>query len=240
MRVLLVDDEPQIVQALIMNLRARRYEVHAAGSGAAALRVAEQYPPDVVLLDLGLPDMDGVEVIHGLRAGSSAPIIVLSGRIGGTDKVGALDAGADDYVTKPFGMDELMARIRAVTRRSAADPATADPATAGSPSESAAGAEPVSVGDWLVDLAAHRITGPAGAEQRLTKIEWQLLERLVRRPGQLVTQRQLLTEVWGPQYVNESGYLRFHFGQLRRKLEADPARPRHLITEPGIGYRFHN
>ena len=231
MRVLLVDDEPQIVQALIMNLRARRYEVHAAASGAAALRVAELHPPDVVLLDLGLPDMDGVEVIHGLRAGSSAPIIVLSGRIGGSDKVGALDAGADDYVTKPFGMDELMARIRAVTRRSAADPATAG---------STAGAEPVRVGDWLVDLAAHRITGPAGAEQRLTKIEWQLLERLVRRPGQLVTQRQLLTEVWGPQYVNESGYLRFHFGQLRRKLEADPARPKHLITEPGIGYRFHN
>jgi two-component system KDP operon response regulator KdpE len=231
MRVLLVDDEPQIVQALTMNLRARRYEVHAAGSGAAALRVAEQHPPDVVLLDLGLPDMDGVEVIHGLRASSSAPIIVLSGRIGGSDKVGALDAGADDYVTKPFGMDELMARIRAVTRRSAADPAAAD---------SVAGAEPVRVGDWLVDLAAHRITGPDGAEQRLTKIEWQLLERLVRRPGQLVTQRQLLTEVWGPQYVNESGYLRFHFGQLRRKLEADPGRPKHLVTEPGIGYRFHN
>jgi len=230
MRVLLVDDEPQIVQALIMNLRARRYEVHAAASGAAALRVAELHPPDVVLLDLGLPDMDGVEVIHGLRAGSSAPIIVLSGRIGGSDKVGALDAGADDYVTKPFGMDELMARIRAVTRRSAADPATAETASA----------EPVRVGEWLVDLAAHRITGPAGAEQRLTKIEWQLLERLVRRPGQLVTQRQLLTEVWGPQYVNESGYLRFHFGQLRRKLEADPGRPKHLVTEPGIGYRFHN
>ena len=230
MRVLLVDDEPQIVQALIMNLRARRYEVHAAGSGAAALRMAEQHPPDVVLLDLGLPDMDGVEVIHGLRANSSAPIIVLSGRIGGSDKVGALDAGADDYVTKPFGMDELMARIRAVTRRSATDPATAETANP----------EPVRVGDWLVDLAAHRITGPAGAEQRLTKIEWQLLERLVRRPGQLVTQRQLLTEVWGPQYVNESGYLRFHFGQLRRKLEADPGRPKHLVTEPGIGYRFHN
>jgi two-component system KDP operon response regulator KdpE len=229
MRVLLVDDEPQMVQALTMNLRARRYEVHAAGSGAAALRVAEQFPPDVVLLDLGLPDMDGVEVIHGLRASSSAPIIVLSGRIGGSDKVGALDAGADDYVTKPFGMDELMARMRAVTRRSAADPAGAVAEPAG-----------VQIGDWMVDLAAHRITGPDGAEQRLTKIEWQLLERLVRRPGQLVTQRQLLGEVWGPQYVNESGYLRFHFGQLRRKLEADPGRPRHLVTEPGIGYRFHN
>jgi len=223
MRVLVVDDEPQLVQSLEMNLRARRYEVSTAGSGAVALQVAHEHPPDVVLLDLGLPDMDGVEVIHGLRASSAAPIIVLSGRIGGSDKVGALDAGADDYVTKPFGMDELMARIRAVARRSAAD-TTPEPQ--------------VRIGNWQVDLASHRITGPDGGEQRLTKIEWQLLERLVRRPGQLVTQRQLLTEVWGPAYLGESGYLRFHFGQLRRKLEADPARPRHLITEPGIGYRF--
>jgi two-component system KDP operon response regulator KdpE len=224
MRVLVVDDEPQIVQALAMNLRARRYEVITAGSGAEALQRAHDLPPDVVLLDLGLPDMDGVEVIHGLRTDSGAPIIVLSGRDGGTDKVGALDAGADDYVTKPFGMDELMARIRAVSRRVAADQ-PADPV--------------LTVGRWQVDLASHRISGGDGSELRLTKIEWQLLERLVRHPGQLVTQRQLLTEVWGPQYVNESGYLRFHFGQLRRKLELDPARPRHLITEPGIGYRFH-
>ncbi|MEO6702083.1 MAG: response regulator [Jatrophihabitantaceae bacterium] len=228
MRVLVVDDEPQIVQALTMNLRARRYEVHVAGDGAGALEVAAKYPPDVVLLDLGLPDMDGVEVIHGLRAASSAPIIVLSGRIGASDKVGALDAGADDYVTKPFGMDELMARMRAVARRAAPD--------SGTPAELPV----IGIGAWQVDLAAHRITGADGAEQRLTKIEWQLLERLVRHPGQLVTQRQLLSEVWGPQYVNESGYLRFHFGQLRRKLEADPGRPRHLITEPGIGYRFHS
>jgi two-component system KDP operon response regulator KdpE len=226
MRVLVVDDEPQLVQALTMNLRARRYEVHAASSGAAALQLAVEFPPDVVLLDLGLPDMDGVEVIHGLRTASTAPIIVLSGRIGGSDKVGALDAGADDYVTKPFGMDELMARMRAVARRAGHD----------QPAETGA----VTVGDWQVDLAAHRITGAGGAEQRLTKIEWQLLERLVRHPGQLVTQRQLLAEVWGPQFVNESGYLRFHFGQLRRKLEKDPGRPRHLITEPGIGYRFHS
>ncbi len=223
MRVLVVEDEPQIAQALAMNLRARRHEVSMVGSGAAALRLAHQHPPDLVLLDLGLPDMDGVEVIHGLRAESGAPIIVLSGRIGGTDKVGALDAGADDYLTKPFGMDELMARIRAVSRRSATDPA-------GSPQ--------VRIGEWTVDLASHLISGPDGAELRLTRIEWQLLERLARRPGQLVTQRQLLTEVWGPAYVTESGYLRFHFGQLRRKLEADPGRPRHLITEPGIGYRF--
>jgi two-component system, OmpR family, KDP operon response regulator KdpE len=225
MRVLVVEDEPQLVQALAMNLRARRHEVHTAASGAAALRLAHEQPPELVLLDLGLPDMDGVEVIHGLRAHSAAPIIVLSGRLGGSDKVGALDAGADDYVTKPFGMDELMARIRAVSRRSATDQA---------------GRSRVRIGDWEVDLASHRITGTDGAEQRLTKIEWQLLERLVRRPGQLVTQRQLLTEVWGPAYVTESGYLRFHFGQLRRKLESDPARPRHLITEPGIGYRFRS
>ncbi|MFL6162045.1 MAG: response regulator [Jatrophihabitantaceae bacterium] len=225
MRVLVVEDEPQLMQSLAMNLRARRHEVSTAGSGATALRLAHEQPPDLVLLDLGLPDMDGVEVIHGLRAASSAPIIVLSGRIGGSDKVGALDAGADDYVTKPFGMDELMARIRAVSRRSATDPA---------------GQPRLRIGDWQVDLASHRITDRDGAEQRLTKIEWQLLERLARHPGQLVTQRQLLTEVWGPAYVSESGYLRFHFGQLRRKLEKDPARPRHLITEPGIGYRFHN
>lgn len=226
MRVLVVDDEPQLIQALSMNLRARRYEVQLASSGAAALRVAAEFPPEVVLLDLGLPDMDGVEVIHGLRTFSAAPIIVLSGRVGGSDKVGALDAGADDYVTKPFGMDELMARIRAVTRRSAVDSMAEQPG--------------VRIGDWLVDLTAHQIVGRSGAQQRLTKTEWQLLERLVRHPGQLVTQRQLLAEVWGPQYVTESGYLRFHFGQLRRKLETDPGRPRHLITEPGIGYRFHS
>lgn len=228
MRVLVVDDEPQIVQALTMNLRARRYQVDAAGTGAAALALAAEFPPDVVLLDLGLPDMDGVEVIHGLRGASGtsgAPIIVLSGRIGGSDKVAALDAGADDYVTKPFGIDELMARMRAVSRRASHDPAN-ETGT-------------IQLGAWSVDLVAHRISGPDGAQQRLTRIEWQLLERLVRRPGQLVTQRQLLAEVWGPAFVNESGYLRFHFGQLRRKLEADPGRPRHLITEPGIGYRFH-
>jgi len=224
MRVLVVDDEPQLVQSLAMNLRARRYEVTSAGSGAEALQVAHEHPPDVVLLDLGLPDMDGVEVIHGLRTSSTAPIIVLSGRIGGSDKVGALDAGADDYVTKPFGMDELMARIRAVARRAATEPETE---------------QVLRLGRWQVDLTSHRITADDGSEQRLTKIEWQLLERLVRHPGQLVTQRQLLTEVWGPQYVGESGYLRFHFGQLRRKLETDAGRPQHLITEPGIGYRFH-
>lgn len=223
MRVLVVDDEPQIVRALSINLRARRYDVHSAASGAAALVVAAKNPPDLVLLDLGLPDMEGVDVIAGLRGWTTAPIIVLSGRSGGADKVDALDAGADDYVTKPFGMDELMARMRAVTRRAGAD----IPATSAS----------VRIGNHLVDLATHSVTGEDG-RTRLTKTEWELLERLVRHPGQLVTQRQLLTEVWGPAFADESGYLRFHFGQLRRKLEADPARPRHLITEPGIGYRF--
>jgi two-component system KDP operon response regulator KdpE len=225
MRVLVVDDEPQIVRALSINLRARKYEVHAAATGAEALVLAAKHPPDVVLLDLGLPDLDGVEVIEGLRGWSNAPIIVLSGRIGGADKVAALDAGADDYVTKPFGMAELMARMRAVSRRAASDTGGAGYAT-------------VQIGKNTVDLAAHRVVDVDGAETRLTKTEWELLERLVRHPGQLVTQRQLLTEVWGPAYGEESGYLRFHFGQLRRKLEADPARPQHLITEPGIGYRF--
>ena len=222
MRVLVVDDEPQIVRALAINLRARNYEVHAAPTGASAPTVAARHPPDLVLLDLGLPDMDGAEVIAGLRGWSEAPIIVLSGRAGGPDKVDALDAGADDYVTKPFGMDELFARIRAVTRRGG----------------TTAEAPVVQLGTNTVDLAARKVVGANGEEIRLTKTEWELLERLVRHPGALLTQRQLLTEVWGPAYATESGYLRFHFGQLRRKLEADPGRPRHLITEPGIGYRF--
>jgi len=223
-RILVVDDEPQIVRALSINLKARKYEVHAAASGAEALTLAAKHPPDVVLLDLGLPDMDGTEVIAGLRGWTDAPIIVLSGRTGGSEKVDALDAGADDYVTKPFGIDELMARIRAVSRRAAAD--------------AAAVRSSVVIGEHTIDLAAHRVATSAGDEVRLTKTEWELLDRLVRHPGQLVTQKQLLTEVWGPAFAEESGYLRFHFGQLRRKLETDPARPRHLITEPGIGYRF--
>jgi two-component system KDP operon response regulator KdpE len=224
MRVLVVDDEPQIVRALAINLRARHYEVLSASSGTEALSLAAKLLPDLVLLDLGLPDLDGVEVITGLRGWTSAPIIVLSGRSGGVDKVGALEAGADDYVTKPFGMEELIARMRAVTRRAGGEAA---PARAS-----------VRIGVHLVDLAARTVTTPDGERTRLTKTEWELLEQLVRHPGQLVTQRHLLTQVWGPAYAEESGYLRFHFGQLRRKLEVDPARPRHLITEPGIGYRF--
>jgi two-component system KDP operon response regulator KdpE len=223
-RVLVVDDEPQIVRALSINLRARSYEVHSAGTGAAALLLASKHPPDVVVLDLGLPDMDGVDVIAGLRLWSNAPIIVLSGRTGSSEKVGALDAGAADYVTKPFAMDELMARMRAVARRNSHDAVAASPA--------------VKIGNHDIDLTTHKIVDADGCEVRLTKTEWELLEQLVHHPGQLITQRQLLTEVWGVAYARESGYLRFHFSQLRRKLELDPARPRHLITEPGIGYRF--
>ncbi|GAB3942772.1 response regulator [Kribbella albertanoniae] len=217
-----MDDEPQIVRALQINLKARGYEVHLAGTGTAALRVAAQHPPELVILDLGLPDFDGVDVIRGLRGWTEAPILVLSGRTDQTDKVEALDAGADDYVTKPFGIDELLARMRAVLRRS-----------------NLAQDEPVvTVGGIRVDLAAKRVTLETGEDIRLTPTEWHLLEVLVRHPGKLMAQRQLLTEVWGPGYENASGNLRFYMGQLRRKLEADPARPKHLLTEPGMGYRF--
>jgi two-component system KDP operon response regulator KdpE len=222
--VLVVDDEPQIVRALTINLRARRHQVLAAASGTEALVIAARHPPDVVLLDLGLPDMEGVDVIEGLRGWMSAPIIVLSGRVGGADKVEALDAGADDYVTKPFGMEELLARIRAVTRRASFDLTETQLS--------------VRIGEHTINIATHQVLRDNGDEVRLTKTEWELLDRLIRHSGRLVTQRQLLTEVWGPAYAEQSGYLRFHFGQLRRKLETDPARPRHLITEPGIGYRF--
>ncbi|MEJ1107091.1 MULTISPECIES: response regulator [unclassified Kribbella] len=221
-RVLVVDDEPQIVRALQINLKARGYEVHLAGSGTAALKVAAQHPPELVILDLGLPDFDGVEVIRGLRGWTEAPILVLSGRTDQTDKVEALDAGADDYVTKPFGIDELLARMRAVLRRS-----------------NLAQDQPVvTVGGASVDLAAKRVTLETGEDIRLTPTEWHLLEVLVRHPGKLMSQRQLLTEVWGPGYETASGNLRFYMGQLRRKLEPDPARPKHLLTEPGMGYRF--
>ncbi len=222
-RVLVVDDEPQILRALRINLRARRYDVEVAGDGATALRLAASHRPDIVVLDLGLPDMDGVQVIRGLRGWTNVPIIVLSGRAGSQDKVAALDAGADDYVTKPFGVDELLARVRAVTRRA-----------------SGAGEEvpAVGIGRHTVDLAAHSVRTGDGDEVRLTPTEWHLLEILVRNPGRLVSQRQLLQEVWGPQYQSETNYLRQYLAQLRRKLESDPSRPRHLLTEPGMGYRF--
>jgi len=224
-RVLVVDDEPQILRALSINLRARGYQVLSAANGRQALAAAAARPPDLVILDLGLPDLDGVEVIGGLRGWTTVPILVLSGRSDSTDKVDALDAGADDYVTKPFGMDELLARLRAMTRR-------------GTPVEE----EPVvHVGQVSVDLAARRARTTLDghpADVRLTPTEWHLLEVLVRHPGKLLSQRQLLAEVWGPGYETAQGNLRLYMAQLRRKLEPDPARPRHLINEPGMGYRF--
>jgi two-component system KDP operon response regulator KdpE len=220
-RVLVVDDDPQILRALRINLRARSYDVEMAADGATALKAAAAHPPDLVVLDLGLPDLDGTDVIRGLRGWTSVPIIVLSGRAEGSDKVAALDAGADDYVTKPFGVDELLARIRAVTRRThPQDPAAAAVAT---------------VGRYTIDLSDHTISP---ADQRLTPTEWQLLEQLLRNPGKLITQRHLLHEVWGPQYSTETNYLRQYMARLRRKLEDDPTRPRHLLTEPGMGYRY--
>ena len=220
-RVLVVDDEPQILRALRINLRVRNYEVDTAATGSEALTAAGRHPPDLVLLDLGLPDLDGVEVIEGLRGWTQAPIIVLSGRADSTDKVEALDAGADDYVTKPFGMDELLARMRAVTRRSTAE--VSEPQ--------------VSLGDTIIDLAAKRVIR-GEKDIRLTPTEWHLLEVLLRHPGKLLSQRQLLQEVWGPGYADATGNLRLYMAQLRRKLEPDPARPRWLLTEPGMGYRF--
>jgi two-component system KDP operon response regulator KdpE len=242
-RVLVVDDEPQILRALRINLRARQYEVNTAASGAQALEEAAAHPPDLVILDLGLPDMDGVEVIGGLRGWTAVPIIVLSGRADSSDKVEALDAGADDYVTKPFGMDELLARMRAAVRRT--------PAAEAPPK--------VSLGTLTIDMAAKRVIRDgigvtrdrsseteaaadadpqSDADIRLTPTEWHLLEVLLRNPGKLLSHRQLLTEVWGPGYDNAGGNLRLYMAQLRRKLEPDPARPRWLITEPGMGYRY--
>jgi len=242
-RVLVVDDEPQILRALRINLRARHYDVNVAANGAQALAEAAAHPPDLVILDLGLPDMDGVEVIGGLRGWTKVPIIVLSGRADSADKVEALDAGADDYVTKPFGMDELLARMRAAVRRTPA--AEAPPR--------------VNLGSLTIDLAAKRVmrdgvgetrdrSGENGAaaaadpqsdgDIRLTPTEWRLLEVLLQNPGKLLSHRQLLTEVWGPGYDNAGGNLRLYMAQLRRKLEPDPARPRWLITEPGMGYRY--
>jgi two-component system KDP operon response regulator KdpE len=222
-RVLVVDDEPQILRALRINLRARQYDVDIADSGTAALKAATSHPPDLVVLDLGLPDLDGIDVIRGLRGWTSVPIIVLSGRSGSEDKVAALDAGADDYVTKPFGVEELLARIRAVTRR------------LGTPADDAA---ELRVGRHTVDLADRVITRDDGVEVKLTPTQWAVLDKLLRHPGKLVSQRQLLQDVWGPEYQNETNYLRQYMAQLRRKLEDDPSRPRHLITEPGMGYRF--
>ena len=220
--MLVVDDEAPIRRAMAANLRARGYDVDLAETGEEALALAARQHPDVVLLDLGLPGMDGLDVIDGLRGWTQVPIVVLSARGSERDKVAALDAGADDYVSKPFGMDELLARLRAAVRRS----------TVG---EEAA---VVTTPDFSVDLVDKRVLDRAGEPVRLTPTEWLLLEVLVRNNGKLVSQRQLLQEVWGPAYGGESNYLRVHMAHLRRKLEPDRSRPRYLITEPGMGYRF--
>ncbi|MET9848441.1 response regulator [Streptomyces ossamyceticus] len=221
-RVLVIDDEPQIVRALVINLKARKYDVDAASDGATALQLVASRHPDVVVLDLGLPDMDGVDVIKGLRGWTRVPIIVLSARHTSDEKVEALDAGADDYVTKPFGMDELLARLRVAVRR--AEPTVGEDVL-------------VETAGFTVDLAAKKVNR-GGEDVRLTPTEWQLLEVLVRNTGRLVSQKQLLQEVWGPSYGKETNYLRVYMAQLRRKLEADPSHPKHFITEPGMGYRF--
>jgi two-component system KDP operon response regulator KdpE len=224
-RILVVDDDTSLTRALAINLRAHGYDVETALDGRSALAAAGTRPPDLIVLDLGLPDMDGVEVVSGLRGWATIPILVLSARNAQMEKVAALDAGADDYVTKPFGMDELLARVRAALRR-------ATPGDAKQPV--------IDAGSFTVDLGAHRVTTPAGGEVRLTPTEWHLLEVLVRHPGQLVTQQQLLQEVWGPAYGTETNYLRVYVSQLRRKLESDPTNPRHILTESGVGYRFES
>ncbi|WP_380282202.1 response regulator [Kitasatospora purpeofusca] len=219
--ILIVDDEPALLRTLRINLQARHYAVLTAATGQEALDSVGRTPPGAILLDLGLPDLDGVDVIKGVRSTLSTPIVVLSGRADTEEKIRALDAGADDYVTKPFNLDELMARLRAVLRRPAA-----------------AAREPlVRLGAFEVDLEATLVTGPDGPV-RLTPIEWRILALLLANPGRLVHGQRILTEVWGPDSVERRNYLRVYLATLRRKLEADPARPRHLITEPGIGYRY--
>jgi two-component system, OmpR family, KDP operon response regulator KdpE len=224
-RVLIVEDEPALLRALQINLRARGYEVTTSSAGKDALVEAARRPPDAVLLDLGLPDLDGTEVIRELRTWSAAPVIVLSGRAGSGDKIGALDAGADDYVSKPFSMEELLARLRAALRR---DSHRASAAT-------------FRIGSCVVDVSAHTVVRNSSTDPEpvhLTKTEWRMLEVLLKSPGQLVPSGKLLTELWGPGAEDSAHYLRFHMARLRRKLEDDPPRPRHLLTEPGMGYRY--
>jgi len=221
-RVLLVDDDPILRRALSITLRARGYQVDTAADGAESLRLAAAHHPDLIILDLGLPDLDGIEVLHAVRGWSTVPVIVLSAREGGADKVEALDAGADDYVTKPFAIDELLARARAALRRAAA------------PVDSPA---LLHTEAFTVDLAAKRVTKD-DVDVRLTPTEWGLLEVLARNPGKVVSHSQLLHDVWGPNYSKETNYLRVYMAQLRRKLEPSPSQPRHLLTEPGFGYRL--
>ena len=235
-RILVVEDQAGLQRALRINLRARQYDVLAARTGREALALAADQPPDAIILDLGLPDIDGTEVIVELRRWCQAPIIVLSGRTSPGDKIGALDAGADDYVAKPFAMAELLARLRAALRRDEGNVAHDQ-------------ARQAVIGHWEIDLTSHLVsrTVPGSPDQapdsraetlRLTPTEWRILELLLQRPGQLVGSARLLTGVWGPGFQQRTNYLRFHMARLRRKLEDDPARPRHLLTEPGMGYRY--
>ena len=228
MRILLADDDEQLQRALRITLTARGYEVILARDGAEAIDLAASRHPDLILLDLGMPRVAGVDVIRAVRAWSKVPIVVLSGRTDSAEKVDALDAGADDYVTKPFAMDELLARIRA-RARGASDDET-DAVT-------------VSIGELTVDLAAKTIRSVDGAETaatsvRLTPTEWRLLELFLKNPGKLLTRQMLLSDVWGPYHANDAGYLRLYIAQLRRKLEPTPSEPRYFLTEPGMGYRF--
>ncbi|QIK73241.1 response regulator [Propioniciclava coleopterorum] len=225
MKILIADDDPQMVRALRITLTATGHQVIAVPDGKHAIAAAIEEHPDLYLLDLGMPELDGLDVIHAVRGWSSAPILVISGRTGSADKVEALDAGADDYVTKPFSVDELLARMRAVTRRGGQE----DP-------------EPVvRLGDITVDLASRSVVDHAGGQRRqvrLTPTEWQVLDLLVRNAGKLVTRQTMLAQIWGTDHVEDTGYLRLYLSQLRKKLEAEPSAPRHLLTEPGMGYRL--
>jgi two-component system KDP operon response regulator KdpE len=223
-RVLVVDDDVALARALAINLKARGYEVATAATGRQALDALARVHPDVVVLDLGLPDLDGIEVLHGIRGWNAVPVVVLSARTTSDEKVEALDAGADDYVTKPFEMNELLARLRAAVRRGAVGAADGTPVV-------------VETSSFTIDLSS-AVVSREGEQVRLTPTEYHLLEVLARNVGRLVPQQQLLTEVWGPGYERETHYLRVYVGQLRRKLEDDPASPRHLVTEPGLGYRL--
>lgn len=226
MKILVADDDPQLVRALRITLSAHGYDVIAAPDGAAAIAAAGQTRPDLIMLDLGMPRLDGLQVIAALRGWTDVPILVVSGRTGSADKVDALDAGADDYVTKPFQIDELLARLRALSRRAATG-------TAGGPGD----APVVRFGDVEVDLAA-KLVSRGGERVHLTPTEWRMLEFLARNPGALVTRQTLLREIWGTDQVTDSGYLRLYMSQLRKKLETDPGSPRHLLTEQGMGYRL--
>ncbi|WP_440103870.1 response regulator [Glutamicibacter mishrai] len=221
--VLIVEDDPQIARALLVNLKARGYRTFHAATGLQCLQLAADAHPDVILLDLGLPDLEGGDVIDGIRGWSSVPIIVVSARHESHSKVDALDRGADDFITKPFAMDELLARLRAALRRALPDPGQA--------------AVETTDGRLRIDLSSHQVT-VKGRPVRLTRLEWRVLEVLASNPHRLIGRSELLTTVWGPEYGEEANYLRVYMSQLRNKLEPEPSNPRYFITELGMGYRF--